>query len=509
MNQLALILLMLFALLTVLDWRQGMLICVLVGVAQDPLRKLAPSQPVYYVLMVGVIFGAAWIRAALMRVPLGPSVIHGWHRNLKVPFTLFVGIVLAQALHSYIAYGSPIVPGIGLLVWLAPIPAIVLAYQFAIRRGLTGVRRWMVVYVIAALLALSGVYFEYIGFQWRTLGEIGEGQILYDLGGILKAHSGFFRASEIAAWHTAAVACFVFTLSLGKKPTVIRVVMAIGLVAMLVTLGILTGRRKMLIEITIFVTAYVFLVAWLQRGMARLAMVVVVAGFAGYVGIVGFVAPDLVQESYTKRMQVENTGEHLESYALRGSSVFADLPKRVNNVGWQPLVWSVETFGWLGAGLGTGSQGTQEVIEKHIGNRWGAEGGLGKVGMELGVPGLLVLLWLGRALGHHLHEQLTPVAKISPQHARMAFGLLSFLIANAATFSVATQAYSDLFILLILGWCLGFLLAMPTLAANAIAQTQQRTRGPQHPQAAAAPISPGPWLPTRPNPALPLGRMRR
>jgi hypothetical protein len=476
MNQLSLILLLLFATLTILDWRQGMLICVVVGVLQDPMRKMAPGQPVYYVLMVGVIFGIAWIRAALMRVPLGPTVIHGWRRNLKTPFTLFVIIVLAQALHSYVLYGSPLVPGIGLLVWLAPVPAVVLAYQFATRTGLDGVRRWMTVYAIAVLAALTGVYLEYAGFHWRVLGEIGEGQIIYDLGTVLKAHSGFFRASEIAAWHTATVACFIFTLSLGKKPTVIRVAAALGLVAMLVTLGILTGRRKMLIEITIFITAYIFLVAWLQRGMARFAMTIVVIGFTGYVGIVGFVAPDLVQESYTKRMQVENAGERLEGYALRGSSVFADLPKRVNNVGWQPLVWSVETFGWLGAGLGAGSQGTNEVVEKHISSRWGAEGGLGKAAMELGIPGLLVLLWLARALGHHLHEVLTPLAKQSPVHARMAFGFLAFLIANAATFSVATQAYSDLFILLILGWTLGFLFAMPTLAARQLEQKRARDR---------------------------------
>jgi hypothetical protein len=494
MTQLTLILLLLAGMLTLLDWRQGMVMCVLVGIAQDPLRKLAPGQPVYYVLMVGVIFGFAWLRAAVMQVPLSPSVIHGWHRNLRTPFTLFIAVVLAQALHSYVRFGSAKVPGIGLLVWLAPVPAVVLAYQFAIRRGLAGVRRWMIAYVALALVALSGVYLEYSGMQSRLLGEIGEGQTLYDLGTALKAHSGFFRASEIAAWHTAAVACFVFTLSLGKRPTVIRVVSAIGLIAVLVTLGVLTGRRKMLMEITIFITAYLFLVAWLQRGMARLAMIVLTVGFVGYVGIVGFVAPDLVQDSYTKRMQVENA-QKLEGYALRGQSVFADIPKRVNNVGWQPLVWSVETFGWMGAGLGSGSQGTNDIVQAHNINRWGAEGGLGKIGMELGVPGLLVVLWLLRALGRHLHRQLMPLARLSPQHSRMAFGFLSFLIANAATFSIATQAYSDLFVLLILGWCLGFLFAMPPLAAQAAAQSKQR--------ASSSPA----WA--LPQPAMPAMQPRR
>src|SRR3569832_1319674 len=103
----------------------------------------------------------------------------------------------------------------------------------------------------------------------------------------------------------------------------------------------------MLIEITIFVSDYLFLVAWLQRGMARLAMIFFIAAFIGYVGIVGFVSPDLVQDSYTKNMTIDSS-QRFEGYALRGQSVFVDLPRRVNDTGWQPLAWSIETFGWLG-----------------------------------------------------------------------------------------------------------------------------------------------------------------
>jgi hypothetical protein len=465
MTQLTIAILVVTGVLALLDWRKGLLLCVLVGVAQDPLRKLAPNQPIYYVLLVGVIFGLAWIRAALMRVPLGPSVIQGWRQNLKVPFTIFFVLVGLQAMHSLVRYGSLLMPAIGLLVWLAPVPAVVLAYQFAVRRGILNVRRWMLFYILVALVSLSGVYFEYVGFTWRTLGEIGEGQIIYDIGTVLKAYSGFFRASEIAAWHAAAIACFVFTLSIGKRATVMRMAGALALIALLVSLGILTGRRKMLVEITIFISTYLFLVAWLQRGMARLAMVVLGMGAAGYILIVGFVAPDLVQSSYSKSMQMENA-QRIQGYAERGKSVFADLPGRVNAVGVQPVISAVETFGWLGAGLGTGSQGTNQIAEENNINRWSSEGGLGKIAMELGVPGLLVAIWLVVALARHIGQQLVLLSKLSPQHARMAFGFVSFLVANAATFSVATQAYSDLFVLLILGWCLGFLLAMPVLAVK-------------------------------------------
>jgi hypothetical protein len=241
----------------------------------------------------------------------------------------------------------------------------------------------------------------------------------------------------------------------------------------------------MLLEITIFVAAFFFLIAWIQRGAARMAMIILLMGATGYVVIVGFVAPDLVQASYTKTMKLENA-TRLEGYAVRGQSVFIDLPERVRNVGIGPLVWSVENFGWLGAGLGSGSQGTNEIVEQHDINRWAAEGGLGKIMMELGVPGLLLIVWLLLAMGRHVAELLFPLARTSPQHARMAFGFLSFLIANAATFSVATQAYSDLFILLILGWTLGFLFAMPTLAARRLEQAKPQDSWPAMPMPPAA-----------------------
>jgi hypothetical protein len=465
MTELTVLLLIGAGVLTMVDWRQGLLMCLFVGILQDPLRKLAPNQPVYYVVLVGVIFGLAWVRASLTGVSLGPSVIQGWKKNLKAPFTVFTFLVLAQAVHSYLRYGSALMPMVGLLVWLAPIPAVMLSYQFALRRGLDGVRKWMLLYVFVAMASLAGVYLEYIGFSWPVLGEIGEGQIVYDLGTVLKSYSGFFRSSEIAAWHTAAISCFIFMLSVGKRATLVRVAYALILITILVTLGILTGRRKMLVEITVFLTVYVFLVAWLQRGAARIAMAILALGLTGYIIIVAFVAPDQTQRTYSHPVSEENV-KRLEGYAARGRTVFADVPKRLNDLGVQPVLWAIDQFGWLGVGLGTGSQGTNKIADAHKIHRGPAEGGLGKITMELGVPGLAMVLWLAVALGRHLFRLLQQTARISARHARMAYGLLAFLVANAATFSVATQAYSDLFILIILGSCLGFLLCMPMLAAG-------------------------------------------
>jgi hypothetical protein len=295
---------------------------------------------------------------------------------------------------------------------------------------------------------------------------------IYDVGTVLKAYSGFFRSSEIAAWHAAAVSCFLFILLIGRKFSLPRIVLVLSMIGLLASLGMLTGRRKMLVEVVVFVSAYVFLVTWFQRRATRLAVTAAVAGVLGYVLVVGMMSPD-VEESSTKRLSLD-PNEKYQHYTVRGTSVFEDIPKRFDDLGVQPVMWAINAYGWFGAGLGTGSQGVQHVADAASIDRGAAEGGLGKITMELGVPGLLMMLWLVIAFGRYIRKQLAVITRISPQHARIAYGLAAFLIANSAAFSVATQAFGDLFVLLIMGWTTGFLLAMPVLASRAVEARQQK-----------------------------------
>jgi hypothetical protein len=84
--------------------------------------------------------------------------------------------------------------------------------------------------------------------------------------------------------------------------------------------------------------------------------------------------------------------------------------------------------------------------------------------MELGLPGLFVVGWLGYALTRFVLRSLASLSRASPRHARFGYGFVAFLAANIAAFSVATQAYADLFILLSLGWTCGMLLSLTVLA---------------------------------------------
>lgn len=469
------------------NWRNGLVASSFMALLQDPLRKLTDGQPVYFVVLTGAVFAFACAGAVRSGLSLRPRTVYGWRQGLGVPFVAFVVIVVAQAAHSFARYDNPMIPAIGLLSYLAGVPALVLAHHFAISRGLNGIRNWMWVYCAAAMLFLTSVYLEFSGLDWPVLDEVGVGLMIYDVGTILKAYSGFYRASEIAAWHVATVSCFLFLLFAGRKLTTARFAVVLGLVAFLLSVGVLTGRRKMFVEVAVFLSAYFFLLAWFQRGANRLATASALAGLAAYVLIVGLMAPDKPEESSTKYATLE-TQNRYDYYAARGQTVFEAIPQRFSQLGIEPIAWAIEGSGWLGAGLGAGSQGVQHFVAQGDLNTGAAEGGLGKITLELGFPGLIVALWLAIAFLRHIARILPQVARRSRRHALAAYALLAFLIANAATFSVATQAYGDVYILMSIGWAVGFLLAMPQLAVrDADERAAPRPRGGPAPRTAARP----------------------
>jgi hypothetical protein len=86
----------------------------------------------------------------------------------------------------------------------------------------------------------------------------------------------------------------------------------------------------------------------------------------------------------------------------------------------------------------------------------GAEGGLGRIVTELGLPGLFVIVWLVLSLGLFTWRSIG--RGLSGSRASLQSGLAAFVAANAVTFVVTSQVFGDIFVLLILGWTVGLLL---------------------------------------------------
>lgn len=438
------------------DWRKGLFAMLVVAFLQDPARKLAFDKPVYFTILAGVVFAVAYARAQTRRVFV-PAQIPGWNQYLRLPATLLVLVLAAQAVNSIVRYGNPMIAGISALSYLAPLPAMLAGYWFAVDEGRDGVRRWIGAYLAGALVMLPGILLEYLGFEWPVLGDVGEGIQIFTEDAVLTAHAGFFRASEMAAWHTATVVCFVLLLASLRTLSARQAVAAAATVIVLLTIGVLTGRRKIIVEILIFVSVFVALFLRFRKGGVKLAVAVFAGGLVSYAALAWWLGESSADA-------VAHEAARYQRYAERSATVGAEVADRVLGLGVDSVQWAVEGFGWLGGGLGIASQGAQHFgggAEVYGG---AGEAGLGKITAELGVPGLLVALWFAVATVRYGRTVLVYVSQRSTEVARLAYGLAAFLVANLAVFFVATQVFGDLFVLLVLGLVSGFFVATPVLA---------------------------------------------
>jgi hypothetical protein len=446
-------------------WRLGLLLCLATAILQDPLRKLTPNQPVLFVLFVGVVFGGACLGALARGIPLNLNGALGRNRQLVMPLSLLALLIVVQAFNSYMRFGNLMIPLTGLLTYVLPLFSVAFAYQLAFRRGQFCINQFLKWYIVCMGIALTTVYLEFLGYDWPVLGQVGKRLIIFDYTGrIVVSFSGLFRASEIAAWHAMAAASFVLLINT-QRATFLRLLAAVAVAALLIGFGVLTGRRKMVVEFATFVSTYLILWIIFQKGMGKLAVAAFIgAAFIGYAWLAVDLRDDVSEQ--------KNTGlSDYSRYVSHSRDVFQAVPSRFIELGISPVMWAYDTYGLFGAGLGVGTQGTQ-----HFGGggamAGAAEGGLGKITLELGVPGLFVLGWVAISFFRHLWQIMRVASRHSRGIATLSFGLFSFLVANLAGFSVATQAYSDLFILLILSWTLGFLLAVPILVEREVRARQ-------------------------------------
>ena len=160
-----------------------------------------------------------------------------------------------------------------------------------------------------------------------------------------------------------------------------------------------------------------------------------------------------------------DTREAFQAPVVRGQDRTDEIIERIQNVTFGAFPYIIEENGFFGSGAGTGSGGAQYYGggDERVG--LAAEGGLGKVLAELGVPGIFLFFWLGWRFAALVWRTLSMAARGDSEVAKLVFGVTAFLAANAIVFASAHQVYSDPFILLLLGSCLGFILATHRLMA--------------------------------------------
>jgi hypothetical protein len=458
--ELAVSLLAVPALWAMAQWRLALLLCLATALLQDPLRKLTPGQPILFVVFVGVVFGAACLGAMVRGIRFNPNILFKRFPRLTMPLALLLPLIIVQAVNSYLRLENLWVPAIGLLTYVLPLFSIIFAYQLVFRQGEFRIDQFMKWYIVCISLALPTIYLEFSGYDWPVLGQVGEKLFMYDrtTGAVLTSFAGLFRASEIAAWHAMTAACFVVLMTSLKRTTFTRLLTGVIVVVLLLGVGTLTGRRKLIMEFAVFASTYLILLFVLEKRVGKRAIVAVTTAAVGGYLVLASVLQDPDQ------MYVPRLADY-SSYVDRTRSAFGDAPSRFVELGVAPVMWAYDSYGLLGAGLGVGTQGAQHFGG---GGEGAAEGGLGKIVVELGIPGLFLMAWVAILVLRHLWRIMRAASRHSLRIRRLSFGLFSFLVANVAGFSVATQAYGDLFILLTLSWTLGFLFAVPVLVEREV-----------------------------------------
>lgn len=436
-------------LLTLRHWRFGVWLCILVGFLQDPLRKLVPGEPVYMVALCAGVFAAVIFSLISRRYSFSMHRVPGWRPVLSNALVVLIVIVVFQLVLAFVNSRSVMVVALGALTYFTPILAILTGFYFSCRVGEQGVIRFMIFYCVICALFTSGIYLEYLGVDWQVLGEVGPGLIIYDVGTRLKGYSGFFRSSELAAWHIVLGSSFLLILATKSRYNSLRLLCVLGIV-LLVSAGILTGRRKLIVSVVIFVSCYWFLITVYYRRSLRVAAAVVLLGLTAF----WFSA----QEYYAGDEDIAV----YDLYVERASGVFSDITERGRALGISAVISAVQKHGLIGLGAGVAGQGAR-FAEAELGYHYEAEGGLGRLVIELGLLGLFVVLFVLVAFAIYIWRVMQYVSARGGGYGYICYGMIGILLANLAHFTVASQVFSDPMVLILLGLFTGVIASGPVL----------------------------------------------
>jgi hypothetical protein len=433
--------------MSLVNWRIVFLGVIFVGFAQDPLRKLVPGEPVFFVVLCTAAMTVALFGAMMKHGVVSIEPMASGNASTRSSLRLLIAVVAVQAVLSWVRYGSPIIAAIGLLSYLSPVPAIWLAYHYT--RGIFDVRRFLVLYIGAVVVVTGAIYMSKAGIQSVLFRQVGEGLVVYDpTVGVVETHPGLMRSAEVGAWHVGAAACILIVLAVTFRSRVLRLVTPPAVLLFLAA-GVLTGRRKVLIIVATFAALYLILLYYYRHRSGRRALVLLAVMSAAFIGTALSVTP---------------AGSSFRPYIDRGQTVFGGAGDRLIDLGLASVGWAIDAGGFFGLGAGAGSQGTQHFAAGgQVLAGGAAEGGLGKVAVELGVPGLILVVLTMVLVARNVARILNLVATRDARLLALCLGLVAFCAANIPVFLGASQIYGDPFVLMLLGSFLGFVLAVPRL----------------------------------------------
>ena len=439
------------------NWRWGIYLIILAGFIQDPVRKIMPDQPVYFSVIVIIVFSIC--------LGLSFAINNNWRirhitlENPKLEFCLllYLSYILFSSVFSFFSYGNILVALLGISIYFSPLFSAL--YANMVFDKYQHISNFVSFYLVCITVTIISIWLSVFGYDLKIFEEIGGGIDIYEhsIRNYLQAHAGILRTSELAAWHLATGACFSLILAIQSRSLFTKVIFTLLTVLCLLT-GIFTGRRKMYALFAIFCLTLLLIVVYEAKGKQKsfvflaicLLIVIVVSlyfTFQQQILVLSF-ASDYLSRAFT----------------LLGDA-FDRLILTVN-----AFEYTIQRMSIIGTGIGSTGQGL--VGYEQIGSNWNAETGLGRLGNELGFIGFIILLAMVIIIIGHI---ITTNRIIQEHDERLSFfqrALVAFLFANTINYFNAAQAYNDLFVLMILGLTLGCILDLPKIFYYSLSSRQ-------------------------------------
>jgi hypothetical protein len=446
--------LMLSMSVALVDWRRGWLLAVLCGVLQDPARKMTPGTPVVMSLSIILVY-AVVLFAAQSELQAHMRDFLRRFANLYAAGILVIVFLALAAVNGIATFGISLwkVPALSLFIYCIPIPAVLLGYAWLQREE--QLEKLFRFYAVVTSVALIGTPLEYFGVSSPSLGTVGIDFNLRFIKGVeVRLLSGFYRAPDIMGWHAATLACVGVIMALRyralTKSWPWMLAAAWGFLNC-----VMSGRRKAIYMFAVFAAAFLWRYIRRLKIAEAFAFVLVGAILAGV-------------------MHQVRQNEDAGVYARGATTTQEELLTRLEG----GLGETVIQYGFMGAGLGTATQGTQH-LSGGVGFGW-QEGGLGKLAIELGVPGLLAIV-ITVLVMMQLLLKITRHPDIPESSQLMRVGLFAMFMGDAVTFLASAQAYSDPLLTLFSAFTLGCLFATSQLderarATSALAALTTSTR---------------------------------
>ena len=426
------------------NWRNAMFLVLVVGMLQDPVRKLTPETPSIFVLSTLPIWFAIMVK-----------IFAGENKVLAIFSRDYLKLISRMRMFTLMLIpGSTIMLMRGFFLWkvvllgaftyIVPIFGIIIGFVFS--QNTKHILRFLTFYCLLVALMLSGTLIEYMNIfpDWKAIGTSVMKMVwikYVSFGHTIYMKAGFFRSPDIMGWHGSMMTMLALTLFFVNRPRLSRWVWLVFAVWGVLCI-VISGRYKMVAMPMVWTVSFAILI-FLYQGIAR------VIGLA-LIGILVITGMSMVSSK---------VGLAGSDFMLYATSPLSYSVERADSQGVDAMISTFKQTGIWGKGLGSATQGAQHTGVKFTAETRGwQEGGLSKILGELGVGGvvffLLLCLSLFTAIISIIREKVS-----SDSLYYLRAGLLSIIVANAFAFVVSAQVYSDLFITSIISMCVGFVLS--------------------------------------------------